>query len=283
MHTKLAFDRKLMVIIACEVLMDELVHILREDGDLQSIFLPQRLKDSKMHRKLCDVGLGNRLKYVGTELPCREDLSTGYSVAIQLGPMSHHTNPDALQDDVQSRITAADDIADSILLLYGLCGNALLNVDAYAQEVKAPVTIVRDRNGKIADDCIGMLIGERQSYLDLLRRCHGTFFMSPTWIENWRRFMSDIQLIHDVNDLEGAKEVFHYMGYERVVMLDSDLQHVSGFESMAREFADKFGFRLEHLSCHTTMLESAYQQAKGYLANGHPKEWTPPPEPTPLE
>jgi hypothetical protein len=74
------------------------------------------------------------------------------------------------------------------------------------------------------------------------------------------------------------------MGYERVVMLDSDLEHVNGFEREARQFAETFGFRLEHLSCRTTLLDLAYDQAKVYMdKEGRQGEWEAPPVPTPLE
>lgn len=277
------FGKKLMVVIACEVLQDELVHVLRGDGEVQSILLPPSLHGSELQRKLDVAGLGRKVRCIGTELPRGEDLLPGFSVVISLGPMSFHANPDALQDEVQSKITAADEVADSILLLYGLCGNALLSIDSFAQEIRAPVTIVRDHNGKIADDCVGMLVGERHRYLDLLRHCHGTFFMSSTWADNWRRFMVDIQLIPDINDLDGAKYVFQYMGYRRVVMLDSDVANQTAFEEKVREFAQHFGFALERLDCRTTLLEEAYQRAKQYIdGGGRSQGWESPPLPTPL-
>jgi hypothetical protein len=95
--------------------------------------------------------------------------------------------------------------------------------------------------------------------------------------------MTDIQLIQDGNDLEGAKGVFHYMGYKRVVMLDSDLSHTSDFEKKARDFAERFDFSLEHLDCRTTLLEEAYARAKEYMYNDvRVPGWETPPEPTPL-
>jgi hypothetical protein len=271
-----------MMIMACEVLQDELVHILREDGEVQSILLPPPLHGSMLQVKLQNAGLGRRIRCINTQLPKREELLPGYSVIISMGHMSLHANPDALQEKVQREMMAADEVADSILLLYGLCGNALLNIDAFAQEVRAPVTIVRDHNGKIADDCVGMLVGERQQYLDLLRRCHGTFFMSSTWADNWRRFMMDIQLVRDGGDIEGAGEVFRYMGYKRVVMLDSSVADQTDFEKKVREFAAHFGFSLERLDCRTTLLEEAYAQAKEYIEKGARLQGWTPPLPTPL-
>jgi hypothetical protein len=257
-------DRRLLVIIGCEVLQDEIVHLLKSDEEVAKILVEQGGFRDALHHKLERAGLGG--KVMETPRPLSKDaLPAGFSVQVVLNPMSHHSNPDGLQNAVREAVMEADKVADSILVFYGLCGNALINIDAMAQNFDAPVTIVRDRQGKIADDCIGMLIGDRKRYLEMLRRSTGSLYMSPVWAEHWRRFMLDIQMIQDANDLEGAKFVFQYMGYKRVMMLDTGLGDKARFDEHIAEVAGLFGFDIERVQCTMARVDAAYSTAKGYM------------------
>jgi hypothetical protein len=260
----LTTERKLLVIIGCEVLQDEIVHLLKRDGDVACIVISPGLGEEVLHKKLSAAGLGGKIR-LSSGAPKKEELPPGYSVQVTINPMSHHSNPDELQVAVREEVKAADQFADSILVFYGLCGNALINIDAMSQNFEAPITIVRDKQGKICDDCIGMLIGDRKKYLDMLRKTTGSLYMSPTWAEHWKKFMLDIQMIQDVNDLEGAKYVFQYMGYKRIMMLETGLGDDDSFNRHVGEVAGIFGFQIERVHCTMARIEAAYSTAKGYL------------------
>lgn len=257
-------DQKLLVIIGCEVLQDEVVHLLKADHAIAKIILVPGSGEDVLRSKLISSGMGGKVTSAAMPLD-RTSLPPGYSVMVLLNSMAYHANPDALQAVVREEVKAADSVADSILVFYGLCGNSLINIDAMAQNFEAPLTIVRDRQGKIADDCVGMLLGDRKKYLELLRSTTGSLYMSPAWAENWRKFMQDIQMVQDINDLGGAKMVFQYMGYKKIIMLETGLGHRENFYKMVGEVADIFGFVIEKIPCTMTRIESAYQTAKGYL------------------
>ncbi|MEI6796456.1 MAG: DUF1638 domain-containing protein [Methanomassiliicoccales archaeon] len=258
-------EGKLLVIIGCEVLQDEVVHLLHDDVEVASIIIPPGPGEEELRHKLSAAGLGGKIR-VMAQAPAKQDLPPGMSVQVLLNTMAHHSNPDELQAAVRAEVKEADKVADSILVFYGLCGNALINIDALSQNFEAPVTIVRDRQGKIADDCVGMLIGDRKRYLELLRSSTGSLYMSPAWAEHWRKFMMDIQMVQDINDLDGAKFVFPYMGYKRVVMLETGLGNEEEFKRQVDEVAGIFGFSVERVHCSTARIDAAYSTAKGYLA-----------------
>ena len=75
----------------------------------------------------------------------------------------------ALQEEIDNTDT---DLFDAILLGYGLCGYGVAGLHS-----KIPIVIPR------AHECIPLLMGDRDKYTEYFNKNHGTFYLSPGWIE----------------------------------------------------------------------------------------------------
>lgn len=98
---------------------------------------------------------------------------------IELG---RHAQPDELRTCLQEEINATDKNEiqyDSILLLYGLCGNALNGLRAG----KIPLVIPR------AHDCCTILLGSREAYIKYFGDNPSTPFSSTGYMERGEYFL----------------------------------------------------------------------------------------------
>ncbi len=99
----------------------------------------------------------------------------------------YHDTPELLQRTIQEQIDKIDEGADpyssqprlgldfdAILIGYGLCSNAVLNLTSK----KYPIVIPR------TDDCIGLLLGSYARYKEIFDEKPGTYWYTPSWIEN---------------------------------------------------------------------------------------------------
>ena len=63
---------------------------------------------------------------------------------------------------------------DAVLIGYGLCSNAVIGLKSERY------TLVIPR----CDDCISLILGSRERYLELFEKHAGNYWYTPSWIEN---------------------------------------------------------------------------------------------------
>ena len=83
-----------------------------------------------------------------------------------------HRNPEELKKALQEAIDRSKGF-DTIVLAYGLCGQAVLGLHTDG------ATLVIPR----ADDCIAIFLGSRKAYLKQQLEKPGSYFLSKGWIE----------------------------------------------------------------------------------------------------
>jgi len=87
----------------------------------------------------------------------------------------HDLNSEGMQNRIVKSIKKADGKGfEAILLGYGLCNTWVYGLVAK----KTPLVIPRSH------DCIGILLGSKQKYLDYYFENPGTYFQSIGWMEN---------------------------------------------------------------------------------------------------
>lgn len=94
-------------------------------------------------------------------------------VHIEMLPQGLHNEPDRLRHDLQAAIDKVEreTNADAIALVYGLCSRGTEGVVSR----RCRMAIAR------AQDCITLLLGDKQRYADYVREHPGTYWYSPGW------------------------------------------------------------------------------------------------------
>jgi hypothetical protein len=194
-------------------------------------------------------------------------LQTEGNVIIWQKPVELHLIPCELRDDVLATMRLMEPACDVILVFYGLCGNAFRNFESLIQDFKVPVCSLTDHTGQMVDDCIGTAVGGVDDYLHLLRSHPGSFYLTPMWASNWRRFFHDIRVIEDEKNLDGARYVFQFMGYKDTFKLKTGLGDAEAFDRNVREFGESFDLKVGEIPCSAAVAERSYLKAKELMAN----------------
>jgi hypothetical protein len=258
-------SRKVLAIVGCQVLEDEIVHVISIDPTLSKVIIVKSAEAKSIYDKMFHSIPDKEVVLVPPDQVSNSLPEEGESVIVRLLPISLHQISSELRDVVMNEIANLQKICNGVLVFYGMCGNTFLNIDRMAADFSIPVVILRDEQDRIIDDCIGAVLGGTDEYLDFLRKDRGGYPLNHMWASNWRYFMRETQLLRDDDGLEEVKMVFQCMGYSKVVKLDTGIGDRSEYDKDIREFARIFGFEIESVPCTTKVVESCYQRARMLL------------------
>jgi len=245
-------------IIACEMFEEEIVELAKTDRDVDQVFVVENECSGRLCDKLKAVGVrvaSGRLESFSVE----ED---EFAVVMELKEMALHEKPEILKKEVLESIARMQDCVDSVLLFYGLCGNALRKIYQLTESVKVPVLILTDSEGDIVDDCIGASVGGTDMYLKLLKQYPGTFFLTPMWAEHWREMFQKVHIVRDPWDIKGCKYVFDYVGYRNAMKIEMNIGDEEAFERNVEEFRKLFGFARLDVKGSMDIVRNNYMEAK---------------------
>ena len=85
-----------------------------------------------------------------------------------------HITPAKLHAALQDEIDATPPEIDTILFGYGMCSRGTVGLEARTFRLVIPRV----------DDCIGLVLGSREAFLQQHRLAPGTFYLSKGWIES---------------------------------------------------------------------------------------------------
>ena len=259
-----ASSRRVIAVIGCQVLEDEVSHVIGIDPEIQSIFVLESPQAT---------GIAEKLRRLGREQVHEvkpEDLDAalpqnGLSVVVWIKPIGLHQSPAHLREEVVANARLIAPLCDSILIFYGLCGNAFRAIDDIAKGFNVPLIILRDAQGLIVDDCIGAVLGGTDEYRAFLLRDKGGYTLNTMWAANWRNFMVETQFLHDPNNPEEVEMVFQFLDYKNVVMLDTGLGDGEAFRRQAEEFGRIFKLGNSEERCTLRVVEDSYRLAKSRM------------------
>jgi hypothetical protein len=253
--------RRVLGIVGCEVLADEIAYVISRDDNVSSVVVGTSPESDELYEKLRRLAPSKTiaLKAEGEIGPAI--LDDGTSIVVKVMPIALHQGPAELRERVLVEIGKLEKNCGSVLVFYGLCGNAFKEIDRLSENFKVPVTILRDGKKLIVDDCVGAELGGTEEYLAYLKSEHGEYPLNSMWAQKWRHYMHETQLLRDENDLEEAKMVFRCMGYSKVAKLDTGLVDDDDFEAKVKEFATLFELQMERVKCPLRVVEESYQAA----------------------
>lgn len=150
---------------------------------------------------------------------------------------------------VPNRMTGAlQDVINSIeqpslvVLGYGLCGNGLKGLKS------GPHTLLVPR----ADDCIAILLGSREAYIQEFEAQPGTYYLSKGWLESGSHPLKEYEEYvekYGPDDAAWLMDV-QYQNYERLVLVTHNQQDMETYRSQALEvakFCQRWNMRYEEI------------------------------------
>ena len=191
----------------------------------------------------------------------------GFNLLILMKSMALHEDPQILRREVSKAVDLIGPKCRSIMLFYGLCGNAFKHLPEIEAETKHQLTLLTDEQGRPVDDCIAAVLGGTDGYYSLLKRYPGVFYLTPAWAENWRELIFKMELTRGVqkDDLSMLKWMFDTAGYKKALILDTGLGDREVFEEKVEDFVKEFHFERASLEKEFITLEAverSYDRAK---------------------
>ncbi|WP_370572413.1 DUF1638 domain-containing protein [Methanomethylovorans sp.] len=254
-----------MCMIACRIFEDEIVHLIRNDAQISGVFILDspdavgilsKLSENKIHYTVCSPDeVKNIVHYEQDE---------DYYILLNILGFSLDASPQLLKENVYEQVGLMSEYADSILILYGLCGNVLGNINRDFAHLSCPVHILREEDGEIIDDCIGASLGGRKPYLAVLKGAggEGMYFLTPMGAAFWKEMAVIARLTNNPDNTAMTKIVFDYAGYTKVGKINTGLDYEKSFGTKVEEFAKSFDFRIVDIEGTVRISEQSYQRAK---------------------
>ncbi len=256
-------------IIGCPILADEIVHEVDRDKSIRKVIVVRTDDSVNLVRKL------NVLReHPPIELIEPEQISSieerEFTLLVLMKPMALHEDPKVLRAEVSKTVSEVAGVSRSILLFYGLCGNAFNDMEPLMKAAALPITVLSDQEGRPVDDCIAAVLGGTDGYLRLLKRYPGVFYLTPAWAENWRELMSKMEITKGVDrdDLSTIRWMFELAGYKLALKIPTGLGDRDLFDQRVDEFAQVFSFERGELEGeHITLdcVDRSYERAKALL------------------
>ncbi|WP_157209630.1 DUF1638 domain-containing protein [Methanosalsum zhilinae] len=250
-------------IILCKIFEDELVHLIKNGPSPDEVVVIENDDSAGFINKLKEEGI----VYAAIDASDVSDYleknsGNGFVLVVNILELALHAYPDDLKETVYSTIENMAGYCNGIFLLYGLCGNVLVNVEEDFESCDYPVKILRDNDGVIVDDCIGATLGGRKEYLRTLKNCRGsgTFFLTPMWAANWRELARSAGMCQDPYDDATSKFVFEQVGYNTVGKINTGLNYEKDFDKKVEEFASIFEFKIVEMNGSPELFEECYKE-----------------------
>jgi hypothetical protein len=150
-----------------------------------------------------------------------------------------HRVPSKLTWSVQDEIDRIEE-PSVVILGYGLCGNGLQGVKSRQH------TLVIAR----ADDCIAILLGSREAYLQEFESEPGTYYLTKGWLESGSDPLKEYHEYKEKYGDEDAEWLMdqQYQHYKRLVLVAHKPEDLETYRPKAQavaKFCERWGMRYE--------------------------------------
>lgn len=245
-------NMKRIGIVACEIFEEELLKLLSEYDNIGRIILVSS-DSSKEFQKMLESSYHYDKITVARELCSTKFLKREHSLEILINilPFALHLYAEDIKREVVAASKEIEKHVDYILLLYGLCGNALGSIKELLinSKIKVPFGILTNKKGETMDDCICALIGSSENYLKELEQSTNIFFMTPGWAKLWPRLLEektkniDSKRLAELSEMDIKDKFKMALGssdYKKVIGIELDFIDKSNFRARCNEFASHF-------------------------------------------
>ena len=210
-----------------------------------------------------------RLKLISCQVFGREVVAviarSRHQIEVEILPKGlHNICSVGMRERLQAAIDRVEAGYDAILLGYGLCNNGVAGLRARA----VPLVVPR------AHDCIAVLLGSKERYLDYFERNPGTYFKSTGWIEHENNpgDLDELSIARR-NSMHASLEelvarygeenarylleelVNHSRHYGQSTFIEMGVEPDDRFERQTREEAARRGWRFEKVRGDLSLLQ----------------------------
>ncbi len=186
---------------------------------------------------------------------------------VQLMDYGLHRVPSRMVGTLQDAINNIQE-PSLVVLGYGLCGNGLKGIKAGKHTLLAPRT----------DDCIALLLGSYQTYLDEFHGEPGTYYLTKGWLESGSNPKQEYEEYIPKYGAEQALWIMdqQYQHYKRLMLVARDQEDLEKYRPQAQEvarFCERWGMRYEERLGSDHYVRRLIEVARA-LNNGHDTpEW----------
>ncbi|HII00191.1 TPA: DUF1638 domain-containing protein [Methanosarcinaceae archaeon] len=262
---------QVMGIISCNIFEDEIVHLVENDREVGEVIIIKNENSGGIVRKLEKIGCPFRevnLVNVDEHRFFRElHLENAEGVVLVLNILEIvgvNQRRTRLKLNVYDAILRMSLFSDGLLLLYGLCGNLLKDIEADFECLNCPVITLKDSEGNIVDDCVCATLGGKTSFIEVVKSLEGnrTFMLTPMWAANWEDMVVANGFARSLELLEESRMVFRVSKYTQVAKINTGLSYQHDFHSKVYEFADYYGLDVREIEADLEIFERCYSELK---------------------
>jgi hypothetical protein len=150
-----------------------------------------------------------------------------------------HIKPKELKRTLQRTIDAMSPEADTILLGYGLCSQAVVELRANECTLVVPKV----------DDCIAMFLGSGTAYRAQFRAEPGTYYLTKGWIEAGDSPFAEYDSLAEQYGEEKARWLLRQIlkNYTRLALINTGQYEMERYRAYACSTAERWGLRYEEI------------------------------------
>jgi len=166
-----------------------------------------------------------------------------------------HRHPNQMTFTLQDAIDSIK-TPSLVVLGYGLCGNGLNGIKAGNHMLLIPR----------ADDCIAILLGSREAYMQEFESVPGTYYLSKGWLESGSHPLKEYREYVEKYGQEDAEWIMdqQYQHYERLVLVTHSPNDMEKYRSQAQEvaqFCQRWNMRYEEILGSDTYVKQLVEVA----------------------
>ncbi len=254
-------------VLVCQIFEEELLEIIECFPEIDKLLIYDNEASKEFQNIVNKTVSPNKFKIV-RELCSKKFLKRENTLEILLYilPLALHVDPKLIKKEVISAAKELEKHIDYLVLLFGLCGNSLGDVETLMRnnKINVPVSILKDGEGEIVDDCICALIGSRKGYIGKLNEEPGTWFMTYGWAKYWKEL--SCETIGTFN-IDKMKLVFDKAGYKRTVAVELDFGDKEIYQQRCKEFEEIFNLPVSYKDGSIGLLKNALGNAIKVVLN----------------
>ncbi len=150
-----------------------------------------------------------------------------------------HVNPEALRGSLQDAIDRASETAETIILGYGLCSQAVVGLRANGCTLVVPKV----------DDCIAIFLGSGEAYRAQARSAPGTYYLTKGWIEAGDSPFAEYDSLAALYGEEKARRLMSRVlkNYTRLALINTGQYELERYRDYSRRTAERFGLHYEEI------------------------------------